>query len=73
MNTLQFFFLIILILILILILIFFFPIYNNVRDNKKNCYKCNLETINDPNNHHFWVNLRDFEVETERNWVNIFN
>ena len=40
---------------------------------KKTCYKCDLETINDPNNQHFWVNLRDFEVETERNWINIFN
>ena len=40
---------------------------------KKNCYKCDLETINNPNNQHFWINLRDFEVETERNWINIFN
>ena len=43
---------------------------------KKNCYKCDLETINNPNNpnnQHFWVNLRDFEVETELNWINIFN
>ena len=39
---------------------------------KKNYYKCDLETINDPNNLHFWVNLRDFEVKTERNWINIF-
>ena len=40
---------------------------------KKNCYKCDLETINNTNNQHFWVNLTDFEVETERNWINIFN
>ena len=40
---------------------------------EKNCYKCDLETINNLNNQHFWINLRDFEVETERNWINIFN
>ena len=41
---------------------------------RKNCYKCNLETIIDPNDsQYFWVNLKDFEVETERNWRNIFN
>ena len=27
----------------------FFSIYKNVRDNKKNCYKCDLETIIDNN------------------------
>ena len=27
-----------------------------------NCYKCDLETINDPNNsQYFWINRRDFE------------
>ena len=31
----------------------------------KNCYKCNLETIIDSNRQYFWINLRDFEVETE--------
>ena len=40
---------------------------------KKNCYKCDLETINNPNNRHFQVNLRDFEAGTECNWINIFN
>ena len=41
---------------------------------RKNCYKCDLETIIDPNDsQYFWVNLKDFEVETERNWRNIFN
>ena len=41
---------------------------------RKNCYKCDLETIIDPNDsQYFWVNLKDFEVETERNWWNIFN
>ena len=31
----------------------------------KNCYKCDLETIIDKNSEYFWINLRDFEVETE--------
>ena len=39
----------------------------------KNCYKCNLETIIDSNGEYFWINLRDFEVETESKWLNIFN
>ena len=39
----------------------------------KNCYKCDLETIIDSNSQYFWINLRDFEVETERKWLNIFN
>ena len=30
-----------------------------------NCYKCDLETINDPNNcQYFWINRRDLEIET---------
>ena len=34
-----------------------------------NCYKWDLETFNDPNNsQYFWINRRDFEIETERNW-----
>ena len=37
---------------------------------RKNCHKCDLETIltiivN--------INLRDFEVETESKWLNMFN
>ena len=39
----------------------------------KNCYKCDLETIIDNNGQDFWINLRDFEVETESKWLNIFN
>ena len=39
----------------------------------KNCYKCDLETIIDNNSQYFWINLRDLEVETESNWLNIFN
>ena len=39
----------------------------------KNCYKCDLETIIDNNGEYFWIDLRDFEVETEIKWLNIFN
>ena len=38
-----------------------------------NCYKCDLETINDSNNNqYFWINRRDLEIETKRNWQVIF-
>ena len=40
---------------------------------RKNCYKCDLETIIDSNSQYFWINLRDSEVETERKWLNIFS
>ena len=40
---------------------------------RKNCYKCDLETIIDNNSQYFWINLRDFEVEKESKWLNIFN
>ena len=39
---------------------------------KKNCYKCDLETIIDNNSQYFWINLRDLEAETENKWLNIF-
>ena len=39
-----------------------------------NCYKCDLETINDTNNNqYFWINRRDLETETKRNWQVIFD
>ena len=39
-----------------------------------NCYKCDLDTINDPNNsQYFWINRRDFEIETKRNQQVIFD
>ena len=39
-----------------------------------NCNKCNLETINDPNNSQYcWINRRDFEIETKHNWQAIFD
>ena len=38
-----------------------------------NSYKCDLETINDPNNsQYFWINRRDLEIETKCNWQVIF-
>ena len=40
---------------------------------RKNCYKYDLETVIDNNSQYFWINLRDFEAETESNWLNIFN
>ena len=40
---------------------------------KKKCYKCHLETITDNNSQYLWINLRDFEVEIENKWLNIFN
>ena len=39
-----------------------------------NYHKCDLETIIDPNNRQdFWINRRDLEIETKRNWQVIFN
>ena len=39
-----------------------------------NCHKCDLETIIDPNNSQYlWINRRDLEIETKRNWQVIFD
>ena len=46
---------------------------NMLEITSKNCYKCDLETIIDSNGKYFWINLRNFEVETESKWLNIFN
>ena len=52
----------------------FFLVYLTILEiTRKNCYKCDLETIIDNNSQYFWINLRDFEVETESKWLNIFN
>ena len=40
---------------------------------RKNCYKCDLETITPNGSQYFWINIKDLEAETERNWQNIFN
>ena len=46
---------------------------NILEITSKNCHKCDLESIIDNNSQYFWNNLRDFEVETESKWLNIFN
>ena len=39
-----------------------------------NCHKYDIETSNDPNNsQYFWVNRRDFEIESKRNWQIVFD
>ena len=39
-----------------------------------NWYKCDLETISDPNNgQYFWINRKDLEIETKRNWQVTFD
>ena len=39
-----------------------------------NCHKYDLETIIDPNNSpYFWINRRDLEIESKRNWQAIFD
>ena len=40
---------------------------------RKNCYKCDLETTIDNNSQYFWINLKDYEAETEGKWLNMFN
>ena len=40
---------------------------------RKNCYKCDLETIINNDSQYFWINLRDFEADTKSKWLNIFN
>ena len=40
---------------------------------RRNCFKCQLETIIDNNSQYLWINLKDFEVEMESKWLNIFN
>ena len=40
---------------------------------KKNSCKCDLEAVIDNNSQYFWTNLRDFVVQIESKWLNIFN
>ena len=51
----------------------FFPIIKMSEITRKNCYKCDLETIITNDSQYFWIKLRDFEAETESKWLNIFN
>ena len=53
---------------------FFFLVYIKMLEiTRKNCYKCDLETVIDNNSQYFWINLRDFEVKTKSKRLNIFN
>ena len=66
-NTIEYF---------VLLTKYFFSGYNirMLEITIDNCYKCDLETINDLNNsQYFWVNRRDSEIETKRNWQVIFD
>ena len=40
---------------------------------RKNCYKCDLETIINNDSQYFWINLRDFEADTKSKRLSIFN
>ena len=53
---------------------FVFGIIKMLEITIDNCNKCDLETISDPNNsQYFWINRRDLESETKRNWQAIFD
>ena len=40
----------------------------------ENRYKCDFETINDPNNsQYFWINRRDLEIESKRSKLFLIN
>ena len=53
---------------------FFFLLYIKILEiTRKNCFKCDLETIISDDSKYFWINLRDFEAETESKWLNMFN
>ena len=39
-----------------------------------NCRKCDLQTVIDPkNSQYFWINRRDSEIESKRNWQVFFD
>ena len=49
------------------IYLFFLVYIKMLETTRKNCYKCNLETIIANDSQYFWINLKDFESETGRN------
>ena len=60
----------------VLIKKYFFLAYNTrmLEITIDDCYKCDLETINDPNNNqYFWINITGLEIETKRSWQVIFD
>ena len=40
---------------------------------RKNCYKCDLQTVTLNDSQNFWINIKYLEAETKRSWLNIFN
>ena len=55
-------------------LLFFFLLYiKTLEITRKNYCKYDLQTVIENNSQYFWINLRDFGVETESKWLNIFN
>ena len=40
---------------------------------RKNCFKCDLETIISDSSKYFRINLKDLEAETVSKWLNMFN
>ena len=49
----------------------FFLVYMKMLEiTRKNCYKCDLETIIDNNSQYFWINLKDFELRQKvSDWI----
>ena len=55
-----------------IIIIIIFLVYIKMLDiTRKNCYKCNLETIILNDSQYFWINIKDFEVGTECKLINM--
>ena len=49
----------------------FFCVYIKMfKITRKNCYKCDLETIILNDGRYFWINIKGFEAETECSWQN---
>ena len=53
---------------------YFFLLYiKMLQITRKNCFKCDLETIISDSSKYFRINLKDLEAETESKWLNMFN
>ena len=52
---------------------FFLLCIKTLEITRKNCFKRDLETIISDDSKFFWINLKDFEAETESKWLNMFN
>ena len=53
--------------------IFFLVYIKMLEITRKNCFKCDLETIINNDSQHVWINLRDFDAETESKGQNMSN